>query len=86
VRTLWQKRVCLPRTDSALATRGFHGTGARSACIRPEPVDAKIECVIAWRLSNKKNQDKNVAGERERGGGGQSFDRSTHGAKTESKL
>ena len=38
--------VPLPRTDSALATRGLHGNGAMSACVRPEPVDVKIDCAI----------------------------------------
>jgi len=41
--------ACLPRTDSNLAPRGLHGTGAMIVCIRPEPMDAKIECAIFHR-------------------------------------
>ena len=40
------KRACLPRTGSALATRGLRGTGATIACTRPGPVLAYVECAI----------------------------------------
>jgi len=63
VKSFPQRRACLPRTGSASAPRGLHGAGAMIACIRPEPVHAKIECDILHHrvVSLQQKQERNVA-------------------------
>ena len=52
----------LPRADSALATRGLHGAGGMTACIRREPAHAKVErathCSSSRGVSPTRNESK----------------------------
>jgi len=65
VKAFPQKRACLPRTGSALATSGLRGTGATIACRRPEPVHACVDIVRHCMPYIQRNQEHTLRRETE---------------------